>query len=167
MAKKVEGLSNQDIIDSFPKLSGDPDFRITSPSTNKYNCIAWAHGHSDKWMQPVDNTIPKNLDLVFYWPEDVECNGDIQFLIQTFELKGYQICDKWEHEEGYQKVALYRDPDSSQYTHAAREIVADKKRCGKWTSKLGKENDIQHGNPYTIEGDCYGIVHCIMKRRFP
>lgn len=167
MAKKIEGLSNEEIIAIFPKLSEDPDFLITSPSTNQYNCIAWAHGYSDRWMQPVDQTVSTHLDFIFYWPDDIECDGDIKFLIRTFELKDYEICDRWEHEEGFQKIALYIETNSTQYTHAAREIVSDKNRCGKWTSKLGRGNDIQHGNPYSIEGEYYGRVYCFMKRKFP
>lgn len=168
MDKGTESLIREDIIDIFPKLSEDPHFLITSPSTNKYNCIAWAHGYSDRWMEPIDQSLVSlHLDIIFYWPDDVECANDIRYLMRSFELKDYELCDSWEHEEGFQKVALYIDLNSSNYTHAAREIVADKKRCGKWTSKLGQGYDIQHGNPYTIEGDIYGRVYCIMKRKFP
>ena len=64
-------------------------------------------------------------------------------------------------EDKYQKVALYVKKDSKTWTHAAREL-----RNGFWTSKLGQGYDIQHGTPFTIEGDSYGEVYCIMKRIF-
>ena len=168
MAKRIEGLSKKDIINAFPNLSTDPDFEITSPATPLYNCIAWAYGLNDKWMQPnTGDSIEQGLDALFFWPDEVENDCDISFLIEVFALKGFVVCDSWEHEEGFRKIALYVEDDTTNYTHAARELVGDKKTCGKWTSKLGKANDIQHMSPYSIEGDAYGVVHCIMRRPFP
>jgi hypothetical protein len=77
------------------------------------------------------------------------------------ELKGYSCCDDFTHESGYRKIALYVKPNSSECTHAARELSN-----GFWTSKLGTKWDIQHGTPDAIENDDYGKVYCFMKKKF-
>ncbi len=43
-------------------------------------------------------------------------------------------------------------------THAARQLAS-----GRWTSKLGKAEDIEH-DLHDLEGDLYGIVVLLMKR---
>jgi hypothetical protein len=35
---------------------------------------------------------------------------------------------------------------------------------GKWTSKLGKAEDIEHDSPDDVAGGVYGKVTCILKR---
>ena len=100
----------------------------------------------------------KIFDGFHYWPDGVEDNEDVTTFIDAFKLKGYYVCDSWEHEEGYRRVALYVK-EGTKCTHASRELLS-----GKWTSKLGKAQDIQHGTPFSIEGLVYGRVYCIMKR---
>lgn len=148
----------------FPKLKEDADFKLTSPATPNYNCIAWAYNIQNQWMWP-GGSEAKNLDGFYYWPEGVEGGTNVHSFIKAFELKGYRICDSWEHEDGFRKIALYVKYGTTECTHASRELVANE-TCGKWTSKLGQEQDIQHGNPFSIEGKIYGIVHCIMKQPF-
>jgi hypothetical protein len=158
MGEKIE-LNKKEIINIFPELANDPDFRITSKATSKYNCIAWAYKYDDRWMQYGESY---ELDgIIYWWPEGVKNSPYIDAYINAFQLRGYEICDSWQHEENYEKIALYVDSETLVCTHAARE-----KRDGKWTSKLGKSNDISHANPYTIEGETYGKVAYIMKRRW-
>jgi hypothetical protein len=166
MAKKVTSLSKEDIINIFPNLKSDTDFTITSPATPLYNCIAWAYCKNDKWMWPKSNGVA-NLDGLQYWPEGIENSEDVSAFISAFMKKGYSICKSYEHEDGFQKIALYVQEGTTNCTHAALESVGTKKTCGKWKSKLGKENDIQHSTPYGLEGQDYGKVYCIMKRKFP
>jgi len=142
----------------FPKLKADEDFKVTSPMTSDYNCIAWAYHHVDRWMWPGGQEL-KICDGFHYWPDDVEDSTDVAAFIKAFEKTGYSICDDCDFEEGYRKIALYVKAGTTECTHAARQLSN-----GKWTSKLGRLNDIQHGTPYTIEGDLYGVVYCIMKR---
>lgn len=163
MGKEDQGLK-ETIKLYFPGLKEDEDFDITSPQTPDYNCLAWACNYSNRWMQPPISGNPE-LDAVVYWPPEAKQGLDISCLIEAFQAHGYQICDSWQHEVGYQKVALYKNPQSNEWTHAARELMNGKDR-GKWTSKLGEGNDIRHGNPYSIEGQYYGVVHCIMKREY-
>jgi hypothetical protein len=146
------------IINSFPKLANDTDFQITSPETPTYNCIAWAYKYNDRWMW---HTGAEKLDGVVYWPKEVENSPYLEAYKKTFILQGYEVCENWQHEEDFEKIALYINPDTRECTHAARE-----RRTGKWTSKLGQSNDISHNNPYSIEGNLYGTVACIMKRKW-
>lgn len=157
-------MTSQEIIDAFPLLASDKDFKITSPENPNYNCIGWAYNYNNRWMQPPDGT--KVFDGVSsYWPANICEDQDIDCLIDAFIAKGYSICSSWEHEKGYQKVALYTKIGTRLWTHASRELTQPPV-TGKWTSKLGAQNDIQHSNPYTIEGYIYGKVYCIMKREF-
>ena len=136
------------IITLFPGLATDNQFVVTSPIDKKYNCIAYAANKTDKWWWPA-------IEDGVYWPLD---NHDMLFpnLILAFETIGYRVCETWEFEEKYKKIALYIDEDG-EFTHAARQM-----RSGVWTSKLGEVFDIFHGNPYTIEGDAYGKVGAFM-----
>ena len=45
------------------------------------------------------------------------------------------------------------------YTHAARQLPG-----GKWTSKLGKAEDIEHDTADVVAGGIYGEVVELMKR---
>ncbi len=48
------------------------------------------------------------------------------------------------------------------YTHAVRQLAN-----GKWTSKLGKAEDIEHDSPDDIAGGLYGEVVQFMRRVRP
>jgi hypothetical protein len=63
-------------------------------------------------------------------------------------------------ELGFEKVALYGLAES--YTHAARQLPD-----GRWTSKLGNEEDIEHDSPEAVAGGLYGELVLFMKRRVP
>ena len=111
-------------------------------------------------MQPPKGTKRLDIDGVTWWPDGVREGLSIQCLVEAFQQIGYNDCDNWEHEERFIKVALYFDPKSNNWTHAAREG-----RQGQyWLSKLGTAYDIHHGNPFVIEGHAYDKVYCIMKR---
>ena len=160
MGEKTERLKRE-IISSFPDLKADSDFKISSPETPNYNCIAWAYkSYDDRIMWPWGSET-KTLDGFHYWPEGVADSTDVSAFIHAFQLQGYEVCDQWEHEKDYVRIALYVIPNTPECTHASREL-----RNGKWTSKLGPENDIEHGSPYSLEGVEYGKVFCIMKRLF-
>jgi len=70
---------------------------------------------------------------------------------------GYEICTNAGLEVGFDKIALYGK--DGEWQHASRQLAN-----GKWTSKLGNEEDIEHATPKDLSGNLYGRVHCIMKR---
>jgi hypothetical protein len=120
----------------FPHLTG-AHYRITSPASGQYNCIAWAAGDIERWWQPGVYWLPPD------WPKDqVGPAALVQlFLRLRFQDGGLD----WTVEVGFEKVALYSDGQF--YTHAARQLAG-----GKWTSKLGKDVDIEHDVPRDIAG---------------
>ena len=131
---------------SFPRLTPE-NHRSTSPPTLDYNCIAWAAGDTENWWQPG-----------VYWPTAVPAKDyGISVLEEAFRRMGYELCDDAGLEAGFEKVAFYGDNDM--HTHAARQLPS-----GRWTSKLGKADDIEHDTPDDVAGGIYGEVVEIMKR---
>ncbi len=147
-----------EIIDTFPGLADDPNFSIQSKQDPDYNCIAWAAIYDDRWIWPVlsNNT----LDGRLYWPEDIRNDDSPEAFIELFNSFGYELCSSSDLEHGYRKIALYVNPDTGKITHAARQ-----RKNGLWTSKLGKEHDITHSTPESLESTVYGKVIQIMKMK--
>ena len=151
-------VNRDQIFYCFPGLKADPNFKVTSSVDSNYNCIAWASLRSDVWFEAAPG-VPFICDGVSYdWPFGAINDPSIDGLIDLFVKQGYEQCDGWEQEKNFRKVALYWDGILN-YTHAARQL-----RDGFWTSKLGTSFDIQHGNPFYIEGPLYGKVHSFMRK---
>ncbi len=154
---EIDELNRVQAINFFPGLIDDPLFKITSPKDVKYNCIAWAFGlHNDRWMQ--FDTTPRFDGVWYWWPVGVKLSPSISAYIEAFKTKGFDLCDTCELEVGFIKIALYRTRGTDNCSHASRQ-----KLDGTWMSKLGPWHDIEHGTPYSIEGDRYGDVFCFMK----
>jgi hypothetical protein len=133
---------------SFPNLNQN-NFKITSPKSEEYNCIAWAYGVEDHWFWP-------NND--YYWPQNIKSEETVEAFIELFGSINYECCDSPLFENDYEKVAIY--VLNGIPTHAARQL-----QNGKWTSKLGVEKDIEHDNLDCLNGPAYGIATVIMKRK--
>ncbi len=135
----------------FPRLTPH-NHRVTSPETTDYNCVAWAAGDAEHWWQPGEYWQPAD------WPED-DCG--LGALAQAFLALGYADCGMNQGlEPGYLKVALYGS--GAAYTHAARQLPT-----GKWTSKLGKGEDIEHDTAEDVTGGVYGEVMGVMQKPVP
>jgi hypothetical protein len=80
--------------------------------------------------------------------------------VAAFASLGYTICERDRLEPEYERIALFVDADG-QPTHAAWQLPS-----GRWSSKLGKGEDIEHGL-HDLEGTLYGSVVRIMKRPVP
>lgn len=134
----------------FPNLKSS-GYHETSPINPAYNCIAWALGKDQEWVEP------DSLNQ-YAWPKSVPRNYTIDSFVQLFESEGYQEISFGEihFEEGYEKVALYAWKDEPM--HAARQLSN-----GKWTSKLGSCEDIEHLLA-GLEGPLYGTVARLFKR---
>lgn len=159
MGERVDEIMHI-LLQAFPKLSQDKDFKVTSKATSVYNCIAWAYKIDNMWMWPNTGEY-LFLDGVHYWPSDEIMDCDVSNFIEAFKQKGYECCENSDFESGFRKITLYVKPDTTECTHAARELSN-----GCWTSKLGSSNDIQHGTPDAIENGDYGKVYCFMKKKF-
>jgi hypothetical protein len=132
--------------DQFPRLN-EENYRETSPPDVRYNCIAWCAGDTTRWWQPG-----------FYWPSETSKDDyGIATLIEAFRELGYEEGADDRVELGFEKVAIFGS--GLFYTHAARQLLS-----GKWTSKLGKCEDIEHDRPDDVAGGVYGELVEIMKR---
>jgi hypothetical protein len=133
----------------FPSLRNSL-FQITSPAARDYNCIAWAAGDTTRWWWPAPDTD------VAYWPAGVDLEETLDAFVAAFATLGYAPCADEESEPGYQKVALFAM--ALVPTHAARQLPS-----GRWTSKLGLREDIEH-DLQAVSGDVYGKVVMLLKR---
>lgn len=148
------------ILSWFPKLQKDELYRLTSPATSKYNCIAWATTEDDFNLWPYQNdgvpATPKGS--AYRWPRDVAKDFSVETFQKLFRQYGYEPFDNLIPERGYEYICLYVN-DEDEVTHAARQLPD-----GSWTSKLGVYQDIRH-SLHALEGEIYGTVRCIMRRK--
>jgi len=138
-----------DIENSFPNIAQE-GYTICSPKSIEYNCIAWAADDNSKWWWP-------DIDLLYYWPENLPREATLETFVAMFSEKGYKICDNAELETEYEKVAIYTNETG--VTHATKQLES-----GKWTSKLGPNHDIEH-TLIGLFGKEYGRVAQILKRK--
>jgi hypothetical protein len=133
----------------FPELQISP-FRVTSPADDKYNCIAWAARDSSDWWWPTGDAAP-------VWPPEVARHLSLDAFTAAFATLGYVGAADESVEPGMEKVAIFADAAGTP-THAARQLAS-----GRWTSKLGQAEDIEH-ELRALEGEIYGAVALILKR---
>lgn len=133
----------------FPKLN-DQNHSISSPASDSYNCVAWAYEVSDKKMWPGAQG--------YYWPPDVAGDDELQTLMQLYIDEGYELCDNGKREDGFKKIAIYVNQEGAQ--HVARQLES-----GRWTSKLGDLEDIEHDTLEILEGRDYGKATVFLRKR--
>ena len=138
------------MVDGFPRLVPG-SFRTISPQTTSYNCIAWAAGISNRWWWPEDNPF-------CYWPPGVPVVASIGSFKEAYGTLGYETCQDGSLEAGFEKIVIYATQEGIP-KHAARQLPN-----GKWTSKLGKNVDIEHEDPDVVSGPKYGQPVLFMKR---
>lgn len=134
------------MAEAFARLTASC-YRSTGPSDIRYNCVAWAAGDTQHWWQPG-----------IHWP--VPASRDdfgVGALEKAFLALGYEACPDESLEQGFEKVAIYAF--GFFYTHAARQLPN-----GKWTSKLGKAENIEHDSPEDVAGGICGEVLQFMRR---
>jgi hypothetical protein len=133
----------------FPALRGT-DYQVTGPPDEAYNCIAWAAGDSTDCWWPADPDFS-------HWPESVPRQETLEAFRAMFATLGYGVCLGEEVEFGFEKIALFAN-EHGVPKHAARQLPS-----GRWTSKLGKLEAIEHAL-HDLEGTEYGTVVVVMKR---
>jgi len=138
------------ITDLFPGLRG-ATYRITSPEDEHYNCIAWAAGATNNWWWPFGD--PEST----HWPDTLPREETLEAFRALFATLGYGTSAGAELELGYEKIALFADAQVCPL-HAARQLPT-----GRWTSKLGALEDLEH-ELHELEGTEYGSVVLVMKR---
>jgi hypothetical protein len=136
----------------------DKPFRVTSPTTRKYNCAAWAAEEDWRKWDPAPGPDGKILDP-YYWPEGAPVLPSTSALEAAYATRGYSRCEDGEFVAGEEKLAIYGD-GSGDWKHVARQTVN-----GKWTSKMGDLADIEHATPQVVESYAMGRVERYMSRR--
>jgi hypothetical protein len=135
----------------FPALAAG-EYRVTSPVDKRYNCIAYAAGDIANWWWP----LPAGIKEI-YWPAGTLRAETVAPFRGMFELLGYAECAGPDLEAGIEKIALFANAEGIPL-HAARQQTD-----GRWISKLGEREDIEHALD-GLEGDAYGKVVLLMKR---
>ena len=136
---------------AFPKLRKPGSYLKTSERDDLYNCVAWAMSDIAEFWDP--SGAPG-----YYWPDGVPRGFDVTSYVRLFEIVGgFSTCTSAKPEVGFEKVAIYGQ--EGRFLHVARQLES-----GRWTSKLGREQDIEHKNLETLEGGIYGKVQVLLKR---
>jgi hypothetical protein len=133
----------------FPVLQ-PKSYQATSPPDAAYNCIAWAAGETQTWWWP-------DADGLAYWPAAAARDETVAAFVTAFGALGYSPCSGDQVEPGFEKVALFADAQGRP-RHAARQLPS-----GRWTSKMGELEDIEHGL-HDLAGSVYGIVVQVLRR---
>jgi hypothetical protein len=142
--------SIQEIESLFPLLVGT-SYSEESCATDTYNCIAFAFGDVNNWWWSRNS-------YGCYWPPGVPLTDSVDVLIAIFEVHGYSKCNNPDHEHGYEKVVIYSR--EGRFKHAARQL-----KSGRWASKLGEEQDIEHERVEHVENAAYGTAEKVLRRR--
>jgi hypothetical protein len=137
-----------DFEEDFPRLRNG-DYIPTSSPDPAYNCVAWAVGDVNNFWDDVGVA-------GYYWPAEVS-SDTVSGWVEVFRMHGYAETEHSGFEPEYEKVAIYVCDDGSPQ-HVTRQ-----KASGRWTSKLGKGRDIEHGL-HALESDLYGKVAIILRR---
>ena len=131
----------------FPGLHAG--YKISSPKSFNNNCLAWALGDKQRWWEKGRGC---------YWPDNELDDDTVAGWIRIFELSGYETSEGFDLEDGFERVAIFADRNGP--THVARQMDN-----GEWTSKLRKGNDTEHRTAHALEGDIYGTIIQVIRRR--
>lgn len=104
-------------------------YQVTSDADPRYNCIGWAVGDAERWWDPLDDDA--------YWPEGAERGETVSVVQAGLRTAGFAPCEDGNLQDGVEKIALFEHEGA--FTHVARQLAS-----GAWTSKLGKDCDIEH-----------------------
>ena len=130
----------------------DGNYLITSDADSSYNCVAWAVGDTSRFWY--DARIKG-----YYWPPGVGSADTLDGWKRLFEIHGYSETESSDFDPLYEKIAIYVDTEGLP-NHVARQTDSRA-----WTSKLGKDYDIEHATLDALECPEYGKARVIMQRR--
>jgi hypothetical protein len=137
--------------DDFPNVTSGNYAKKSEDSPN-YNCFALAASDTQRWWSPAED---------YFWPID-ERKLTLPAFVAAYQSLGYAPCELDESlEEQTEKVAIYVS-STGEPMHAAKQLPN-----GKWISKLGDDEDIEHDSLKVLEGPFYGRPEIILKRRRP
>jgi hypothetical protein len=124
----------------------------TSSATTDYNCYAFAVKDLDRWWDPLPAP-------GYYWPSGAPLNHQISTFIEIYKSYGYAPCADGALQHDVEKVVIYENA-SGGCDHVARQLPD-----GRWTSKIGPDEDIAHETPESLTSNSYGRPAHFMARR--
>jgi hypothetical protein len=131
----------------FPHLG---NWIESSKRCPRYNCAAFAaEDESQKW-----DPFPPGAH---YWPPRVPRSYFLSAFIEAYATIGYEPCGDGSLDSSNEKIVIYTN-EYGGVEHVARQL-AD----GKWTSKIGDQEDIIHENPDSLRVG-YGEPRCFLQR---
>jgi len=136
----------------WPNLVAE-GYSVVSEETWQYNCIAFAADIQGEWWWPDPHGDAR-------WPDGVQREERLQCFAEAYGTIGYQICEHGNLESGYEKIAIYTLNGIP--THAAKQLPD-----GRWKSKLGAWEDIEHETLRAVEEYIYGEATLYLKRKIP
>jgi len=131
----IPALTPQLIRAYLPLLQKDVNFIFKSVQGDDYNCVSWAI-HNDE----------ENIILKL---PDGETDQRLKSYVDYYKNIGFEETGNIDVEQGVTKIALYAFAD--EFQHVARQL-AD----GRWASKLGEWEDIEHSTLNDLAGNFYG-----------
>jgi hypothetical protein len=78
--------------------------------------------------------------------------------VALFQTLGYRRCKSIKAQRTFERIAIFERAGIP--THAARQL-----QDGRWCSKLGRHEDIEHVVLSGLEQSQYGTVSVVMRRR--
>lgn len=132
-----------------PRVSAD-NCAITSRASKAYNCVAWVLADEKRWYEPT-------VSGQYYWPSEGASNYSLESYAEMFVGQGFVACETPLPENGFQKIALYGK--RSEFSHVALQMPS-----GRWSSKLGGWEDVEHDTLEVLSGPIYGKPKLFMKR---
>jgi hypothetical protein len=156
----LEGPISAELEARWPKLRRG-NYQVSSRRDARYNCIAYANDDAKRWWEhPSGAGYGRSYRRKNYWPQNF---GDtLAAWVAIFEAQGFVLINNnYEHEVGFEKVAIYVDLDDLSPTHVAKSDGYV------WKSKLGILQDIEHTSLELLEGSGqfeYGMVGEVLKR---
>jgi hypothetical protein len=135
----------------FPALSAS-DYSRSSEADPAYNCFAFAVHDTKQYWQKV-------AVRGYYWP--LERDDRLEDWIEALRLHNFVVTDDWSLEADFEKVCIFVNDDGSP-EHVSRQLAS-----GKWTSKIGRLEDIEHSTLAGLEGREYGKSKVMLKRKRP
>jgi len=139
----------------WPALTGEVA-RFSSDETPDYNCFAHALGEDGAWWEPF--VIPPTQPGL-YWPPGATPDNTPDAWTEALATRGFEPCGlDATLDPRYVKVAVYANAAGTAL-HVARHL-----RDGRWASKLGVFEDIEHDTLAALEGPLYGRVERVVRR---
>jgi hypothetical protein len=134
-----------------PQLT-EKNCRKIADSDSRYNCLAFAAGDTDHVWDP-------GIDQGYYWPPTAPQEGTIRAWVEALRCVGFGGYDGRAADLTPTLVKVVIFGRAFQATHAARQL-----KDGRWASKLGDWEAMEHDTPELLEGPSYGTIQIFMSR---